>query len=165
MHGFDDGVPQRKRRRSRSTSRSFPANRAIWIPCWSITPSSNKDKGKHKVGIRVMLDTFIGANDGVPFTIPGKKGFVDTKAEFSQKEIPDYIEVIENPDDPEEPRHGGADGTAPQIARHRAGAHGEAAHLPLPRTNGPLGLEAGIRCKPTATRRRAIPAWPCTGLT
>ncbi|HEY7425761.1 MAG TPA: hypothetical protein VH682_16145 [Gemmataceae bacterium] len=63
----------------------------------------NKDEGKHKVGIRVMLDTFIGANDGVPFTIPGKKGFVDTKADFSQKQIPDYIEVIEKPNDPKDP--------------------------------------------------------------
>jgi hypothetical protein len=63
----------------------------------------NKDEGKHKVGIRVMIDTFIGANDGVPFTIPGQKGFVNTKAEYSQKEIPDYIEVIENPDDPKNP--------------------------------------------------------------
>jgi hypothetical protein len=63
----------------------------------------NKDEGPHKVGIRVMLDTFIGANDGVPFTIPGKKGFVDTKAEYAQKDIPDYIEVIENPNDPKNP--------------------------------------------------------------
>ena len=31
-----------------------------------------------KVGVRVMLDTFIGANDGVPFTAPGVKGFIDT---------------------------------------------------------------------------------------
>ncbi|HZV05266.1 MAG TPA: hypothetical protein VE999_09310 [Gemmataceae bacterium] len=60
----------------------------------------NKDEGKHKIGIRVMIDTFIGANDGVPFTIPGKKGFVDTKAEYTRKDIPDYIEVIENPNDP-----------------------------------------------------------------
>jgi len=63
----------------------------------------NKDTHKHKVGIRVMIDTFIGANDGVPFTIPGQKNFVDTKAEFSRKDIPDYIEAIENPNDPEHP--------------------------------------------------------------
>jgi hypothetical protein len=63
----------------------------------------NKDEAKHKVGIRVMLDTFIGANDGVPFTIPGRKGFVDTKQDFGPKEIPDYIEVIEKPDDPKDP--------------------------------------------------------------
>jgi hypothetical protein len=63
----------------------------------------NKDVHKHKVGIRVMIDTFIGANDGVPFTIPGKKEFVDTKAEFSGRDIPDYIEAIENPNDPKNP--------------------------------------------------------------
>ncbi len=63
----------------------------------------NNDEGKHTVGIRVMIDTFIGANDGVPFTIPGKKGFVDTKAEYTRKDIPDYIEVIENPNDPQNP--------------------------------------------------------------
>ena len=57
----------------------------------------------HKVGLRVMLDTFIGANDGVPFTIPGKPGFVDTKADFGEKQIPDYIEAVENPDDPKNP--------------------------------------------------------------
>jgi hypothetical protein len=39
----------------------------------------------------------------VPFTIPGKKGFVDTKADLSAKNIPDYIEVIENPNDPKNP--------------------------------------------------------------
>ncbi len=63
----------------------------------------NNDTTKHTVGIRVMLDTFIGANDGVPFTIPGQKNFVDSKAEFPQKDIPDYIEAIENPNDPEHP--------------------------------------------------------------
>jgi hypothetical protein len=63
----------------------------------------NYDTNKHKVGIRVMIDTFIGANDGVPFTVPGKKNFVNTKAEFSQKDIPDYIEALENPNEPENP--------------------------------------------------------------
>jgi hypothetical protein len=63
----------------------------------------NNDEGSHKIALRVMLDTFIGANDGVPFTIPGKKGFVDSKAEFTGKQIPDYLEVIENPNDPQNP--------------------------------------------------------------
>jgi hypothetical protein len=62
----------------------------------------NIDTVPHKVGLRVMLDTFIGANDGVPFVIPGKPGLLDKKQEFGQKEIPDYIEAIENPD-PENP--------------------------------------------------------------
>jgi hypothetical protein len=53
-----------------------------------------------KVGLRVMLDTYIGANDGVPFLIPGEKEFVTTMRDFKQKEIPDYIEAIEKPDTP-----------------------------------------------------------------
>jgi hypothetical protein len=63
----------------------------------------NNDEGTHKIAVRLMLDTFIGANDGVPFTIPGKEGFVDTREEFKGKRIPDYIEVIENPNDPKNP--------------------------------------------------------------
>ncbi len=63
----------------------------------------NRDEGPHKVALRVMIDTFIGTNDGVPFTIPGQEKFVDTKAEYTETKIPDYIEVIENPNDPKNP--------------------------------------------------------------
>jgi hypothetical protein len=55
------------------------------------------------VGVRIMLDTYIGSNDGVPFTVPGHKGFVTTKAEYTGSSIPDYLEAVENPDDPENP--------------------------------------------------------------
>jgi hypothetical protein len=55
------------------------------------------------VGIRVMMDTYIGANDGVPFLIPGRRGFLTTMEEFPQKSIPDYVEAVENPDTPGEP--------------------------------------------------------------
>jgi hypothetical protein len=58
----------------------------------------NADTQPHKVGLRVMLDTFIGANDGVPFVVPGRPGLLDKQEEFSQKEVPDYLEAIENPD-------------------------------------------------------------------
>jgi hypothetical protein len=68
---------------------------------------SNKGDAPQKVGIRFLLDTFIGANDGVPFTIPGRKGFVTDKLDLlrnkSRDEIPDYLEVIEKPDDPNDP--------------------------------------------------------------
>jgi hypothetical protein len=57
----------------------------------------NEDTISHKVGIRVMLDTFIGTNDGVPFAIPGQKGLLETMKVFDQKEIPDYIEAMERP--------------------------------------------------------------------
>ncbi|HEV3203397.1 MAG TPA: hypothetical protein VGY77_03390 [Gemmataceae bacterium] len=57
----------------------------------------NQDTIPHKVGIRVMLDTYIGANDGVPFIIPGQQGLLETKRIFDQKNIPDYIEALEYP--------------------------------------------------------------------
>lgn len=51
----------------------------------------------HKVGLRVLLDTYIGANDGVPFAIPGQPGLLETMKVFGQKEIPDYIQALEFP--------------------------------------------------------------------
>jgi hypothetical protein len=63
----------------------------------------NRDSKAHNVGIRFMLDTFIGANDGVPFTIPGASGLCDTKAEFkTPEEVPDFIQALEH-DDPRDP--------------------------------------------------------------
>jgi hypothetical protein len=56
----------------------------------------------HKVGVRVMFDTYIGSNDGVPFTIPGEKGFLTTQRDFDEKRVPQYIEVIENPGNPKD---------------------------------------------------------------
>jgi hypothetical protein len=56
-----------------------------------------------KVGLRVLLDTYIGANDGVPFTVPGRKGFVTKKEDFDGEQIPDYIEAIENPENASDP--------------------------------------------------------------
>ncbi|HZT80827.1 MAG TPA: hypothetical protein VFA26_11415, partial [Gemmataceae bacterium] len=54
------------------------------------------------VGLRMVLDTFIGANDGVPFVIPGEKGLCDTQKEFQGDRVPDFIQAQENDrlDDP-----------------------------------------------------------------
>jgi hypothetical protein len=56
----------------------------------------NKDARPHRVGIRFLLDTFIGANDGVPFTIPGSSGLCDTREQFQGNTVPAYIEALEN---------------------------------------------------------------------
>ena len=56
----------------------------------------------HTVGLRMLLDTFIGANDGVPFVIPGQPGLLTDARTFTEKEIPDYIEALEN-NDPQKP--------------------------------------------------------------
>jgi len=59
----------------------------------------NKSGAPRKVGLRVVLDTLIGKNDGVPFTVPGITGLVDTKAEFkTAAEVPDYIQALEHGD-------------------------------------------------------------------
>src|SRR5262249_45964999 len=56
----------------------------------------NHDKVPHLVGVRFLLDTWIGRNDGVPFTIPGQPGLCDTQMEFhSPAEVPDFIQALE----------------------------------------------------------------------
>ena len=56
-----------------------------------------------KVGVRFMLDTYIGANDGVPFTAPGVEGFIDTARDFPSGKVPPYLEAVENPTDLNDP--------------------------------------------------------------
>jgi hypothetical protein len=57
----------------------------------------NQDTRPHRVGIRFMLDTFIGTNDGVPFTIPGASDLCDDKRAFdTPNQVPDFIEALEN---------------------------------------------------------------------
>jgi hypothetical protein len=58
----------------------------------------NNSNLPRQVGLRVMLDTFIGANDGVPFRIPGRSTFLETKEDFDQKQIPDYVQAWEKAD-------------------------------------------------------------------
>ncbi|GIW79956.1 MAG: hypothetical protein KatS3mg105_1763 [Gemmatales bacterium] len=59
----------------------------------------NKDTSPHDVGLRIMLDTYIGANDGVPFTLAGTPGLMNTKIDIqNSKDIPDFIQALENPD-------------------------------------------------------------------
>jgi hypothetical protein len=63
----------------------------------------NLDKVPHTVGLRVMLDTFIGANDGVPFYLPPTEDtparLVETMAILNQKQIPEYLQALEDMND------------------------------------------------------------------
>src|SRR5205807_10138968 len=44
-------------------------------------------------------DTYIGANDGVPFLIPGERELCDTEKEFPTTEaVPDFIQACEKQD-------------------------------------------------------------------
>jgi hypothetical protein len=58
----------------------------------------NYGTAEQKVAVRVMLDTYIGSNDGVPFTVPGADGFVTAQGDFRGDKVPSYIEAVENPD-------------------------------------------------------------------
>jgi hypothetical protein len=57
----------------------------------------NEDGEPHDVGLRFMLDTFIGANDGVPFYVPGRPQPCNTQLRFDRpEEVPDFIQALEN---------------------------------------------------------------------
>lgn len=55
----------------------------------------NQDKVQHKVGVRIMIDTFIGDNDGVPFFVPGIPNVITRHVDLRGKEIPEYILALE----------------------------------------------------------------------
>ena len=55
----------------------------------------NQDSVAHNVGVRVMLDTMLGSNDGAPFRIP-EVGEVTTEREFTGADVPLYWEAFEN---------------------------------------------------------------------
>ncbi len=59
----------------------------------------NKDGVAHDVGIRFLLDTFIGQNDGVPFLIPGHDQLCSTQLAFNDpRDVPDFIQACERED-------------------------------------------------------------------
>jgi RNA polymerase sigma factor (sigma-70 family) len=58
----------------------------------------NNDNVEHQVGLRVLLDTYIGAEDGVPFAIPGQSELVTTKLDLNNSgAIPAFIQALERP--------------------------------------------------------------------
>jgi hypothetical protein len=59
----------------------------------------NKGNADTLVGLRMLLDTLIGDNDGAPFIVPGRSGLVDKMEDFKQaKQIPDFVQVLERGD-------------------------------------------------------------------
>ena len=61
-----------------------------------------RQPGPHQVGIRFLLDSYIGGNDGVPFTIPGESDLCDTMKDLPEqakdKKLPDFLQALEKPD-------------------------------------------------------------------
>lgn len=67
--------------------------------CLVIYRIDNKDNKSHRVGLRFMLDTFIGGNDGVPFLIPGQSQLCSTMQDFATSaSVPDFIQARETDD-------------------------------------------------------------------
>ncbi len=57
----------------------------------------NTGSADHSVGLRVMLDTLIGGNDGVPFIVPGVEGIVTQATTFRGEQVPDFVRALEHP--------------------------------------------------------------------
>jgi len=63
----------------------------------------NKDVKEHTVGLRFMLDSYIGANDGVPFLVPPGEAassgqLIDSLATFEKTKVPDFLRALESSD-------------------------------------------------------------------
>jgi hypothetical protein len=59
----------------------------------------NRDSRGHVVGLRFLLDTYIGGNDGVPFLVPGWKELCSTSVDFNRPDgVPDFIQARERED-------------------------------------------------------------------
>jgi hypothetical protein len=57
----------------------------------------NRDSVSHRIGLRFLLDTYIGGNDGVPFLVPGARQLCSTRQDFRRAEdVPDFIQACEN---------------------------------------------------------------------
>jgi hypothetical protein len=80
-----------------------PSETRLLDTCLVYYRLKNVGQGSPDVGLRVMLDTFIGSNDGVPFLVPGREGFVTKQASYTGSEVPDYVEAIEQPNDAKDP--------------------------------------------------------------
>jgi hypothetical protein len=59
----------------------------------------NRDRQAHNVGLRVLLDTLIGSTDAAPFYVPPVHGkpehFVDSAAEYPQRDLPEFVCALE----------------------------------------------------------------------
>ena len=59
---------------------------------------TNSGQSQHTIGLREMLDTLIGANDGVPFIVPGQDGLVNSVTSYGGNQVPDLVLALERPD-------------------------------------------------------------------
>lgn len=60
---------------------------------------TNRDTTAHRVGMRLLLDTMLGANDGAPFRI--RERAVTTDTLFRRDAMPDFWQAFDSLSDPE----------------------------------------------------------------
>ena len=58
---------------------------------------TNEGANTKEVGLRIMIDTLIGDNDGVPFVVPGQEGIADYAIDLRGSAVPDFIQALEHP--------------------------------------------------------------------
>lgn len=75
----------------------------------------NPGRRPRALGLRVMIDTLIGMNDGVPFLAAGRQGLVSRSIELIGAAVPGWVQALERPD-PLEP------GTIVHLTLRGAGA-------------------------------------------
>ncbi|MBM4072304.1 MAG: hypothetical protein FJ271_25760 [Planctomycetes bacterium] len=67
--------------------------------CWIRYTIENKDDREHKVGLRFLLDTLIGTNDGAPYIVPGESSLCETFREYqSADKAPEFVQALESLD-------------------------------------------------------------------
>jgi hypothetical protein len=59
---------------------------------------ANEDAAPHRVGLRFLLNTFLGSRDGGPFLIPGEERLCDSRKSLAGAEVPDFLEALERED-------------------------------------------------------------------
>jgi hypothetical protein len=58
----------------------------------------NHSAAPQDIGVRFLLDTCIGANNGAAFNIPGHADLLETLSAFKQDNVPNYVQVLERSD-------------------------------------------------------------------
>jgi hypothetical protein len=67
--------------------------------CRVVYTLENKDDQAHSVGLRFLLDTLIGTNDGAPFVVPGEKTVCDSQMDFkTAAKVPAFAQALERLD-------------------------------------------------------------------
>jgi hypothetical protein len=78
---------------------SVDGNKRLLDTCLVRYEITNEDTAAHQVGLRFLLDTFVGEDDGMPFAIAGENELCNTLKAFDKPEdVTDFLAALERPD-------------------------------------------------------------------